>query len=180
MESMQRPDGRQTDPPLKDLLRHAKLRITGVRLSILRVLSASRVALDANAVSAAVAAAGDTADRVTVYRTLNTRVEAGIAHRVDPGDRVFRYSLTDHGLCTESHHEHEHPHMVCDRCGEVECIEDAEVVIKPKPAGTSGHDSTGSRRKFRITQQSVMLHGTCDRCFDDEVPRQVKSKPKLR
>ena len=155
---------------LKELLRHAKLRVTGVRLSILRALAASKVALDANAVADQLAEAGDHADRVTVYRTLNTLVDSGIAHRIDPGDRIFRYSLTDHAHCTEGHHEHEHPHMVCDTCGAVECIEDAEVVIKPRAAASSPGASTRPGkppRKFRITQQSVLLHGVCERCGEE-------------
>ena len=105
---------------LKAQLRAAGLRVTGIRLSIMRALGASRTALDATALDEQLAAAGESADRVTVYRTLNTLVDSGIAHRIDPGDRIFRYSLTDHAHCTEGHHEHEHPHMVCDACGAVE------------------------------------------------------------
>lgn len=160
---MPKPAGPSTnaDAALKAQLRGAGLRVTGIRLSIMRALGGSRVALDANALADRLAGAGEHADRVTVYRTLNTLVDAGIAHRIDPGDRIFRYSLTDHARCTEGHHEHEHPHMVCDRCGEVECIEDAEVIIRPRAS-----TATASRppRKFRITQQSVLLHGVCEKC----------------
>lgn len=147
------------DALLKDLLRSAKLRVTGVRLAILRALRASPVALEATEVAAALHAAGDDADRVTVYRTLNSLVDAGIAHRVDPGDRIFRFSMTDHGRCSGDRHQHEHPHMVCDTCGAVECIMDAEVVIQPR-AGAE----PPARQKFKVTQQDIMLHGTCDRC----------------
>ncbi|MCC6319844.1 MAG: transcriptional repressor [Phycisphaerales bacterium] len=151
----------RTDVELKAQLRAAGLRVTGIRLSIMRALRASRTALDATALDEQLAAAGEHADRVTVYRTLNTLVDSGIAHRIDPGDRIFRYSLTDHAHCTEGHHEHEHPHMVCDACGAVECIEDAEVVIKPR---AKAETTPRSPRKFRITQQSVLLHGMCERC----------------
>lgn len=166
-----------SDAALKELLKKAGLRVTGVRLAVLRALRDSAVALDANTVAESLETAGETADRVTVYRTLNTLVESGIAHRIDAGDRTFRYSLTDHGRCTEGHHEHEHPHMVCDRCGAVECIEDAEVIIKPRERGKGVRAGAGKglgARKFRITQQSVLLHGTCDRCADS--PRHVQAK----
>jgi Fur family transcriptional regulator, ferric uptake regulator len=143
---------------MRDLLRRGKLRVTHVRLAILRALSESEVALEASDVATALRKAGDDADRVTVYRTLNSLVDRGIAHRIDPGDRIFRFSLTDHGRCTDDHHEHEHPHMKCDTCGAVECILDAEVVIKPRD------ERGGSRRRFKVTQQDIMLHGTCDRC----------------
>ena len=127
----------------------------------MRTLAGSPVALEAADLAEAIKRAGEEADRVTVYRTLNTLVDSGIAHRVDPGDRIFRFSLTDHGRCTEGHHEHEHPHMVCDTCGAVECILDAEVTIKPRAGGAG---MSASRRAFKVTQQDIMLHGTCDRC----------------
>lgn len=160
------------DPALRDLLKRGKLRVTSVRMAILRVLRDSRVAMDAADVARAIKDAGEDADRVTVYRTLNSLVDSGIAHRVDPGDRVFRFSLTDHGRCTGEHHEHEHPHMVCDSCGAVECVEDAEVIIKPRtdlPPETPRH-------RLKLTQQDIMLHGTCDKCADepDRGPRPRK------
>jgi Fur family ferric uptake transcriptional regulator len=151
----------QDDASLKELLRHGKLRVTSVRMAILRALGNSPVALEAAEVASALHAAGEDADRVTVYRTLNSLVDSGIAHRIDPGDRIFRFSLTDHGRCTGEHHEHEHPHMVCDTCGAVECIMDAEVTIKPRSGA-----QPPARQKFKVTQQDIMLHGTCDRCAD--------------
>jgi Fur family transcriptional regulator, ferric uptake regulator len=157
--------GSQThDPALRDLLKRGKLRVTSVRLAILRVLGATRVALDAAHVATAIKTAGENADRVTVYRTLNSLVDSGIAHRVDPGDRVFRFLLTDHGRCTDEHHVHEHPHMMCDHCGSVECLADAEVIVRARDGG----QGDANRRKLKLTQQDVMLHGTCDRCAEDE------------
>lgn len=161
------------DSPLKDLLRGANLRVTGVRLAILRSLRDSPVALEATEVAAALHEAGGDADRVTVYRTLNSLVDAGIAHRIDPGDRIFRFSLTDHGRCSGEHHEHEHPHMVCDSCGAVECIMDAEVIIQPR-AGAA----PPSRQKFKVAQQDIMLHGTCDRCASSPAPPSAPSDRK--
>lgn len=162
-----------TDPALRDLLRRGQLRVTSVRLAILRALGASKVAMDAADVAAAIKAAGEDADRVTVYRTLNSLVDSGIAHRVDPGDRVFRFSLTDHGRCSGERHEHEHPHMVCDHCGAVECIDDAEVIIRSR----EGAAPDTPRRKLNVTQQDIMLHGTCTQC-SDETDRTPRSRPK--
>lgn len=131
--------------------------------------------------------AGDRADKVTVYRTLNALVEANLAHRVDTGDRVFRYSLTDHSHCRGEHHDHDHPHVVCDSCGRVECIEGAEVTIVSKtrgsedareqaaqPGSRDASDPTGAASatpsaqetlaRFRVTRQDVTLHGVCDDC----------------
>ncbi len=161
------------DSPLKDLLRGANLRVTGVRLAILRTLRASPVAMEATEVAGALHEAGSDADRVTVYRTLNSLVDAGLAHRIDPGDRIFRFSLTDHGRCSGDQHEHEHPHMVCDSCGAVECIMDAEVVIQPR-AGAA----PPARQKFKVSQQDIMLHGTCDRCASNPFSRSAAPEKK--
>lgn len=164
----------------RGLLRESKLRVTTVRLAILRVLEDAHEAMTAQQVFDRVAAAGGgpgrktgkpsrangeaggggAPDRVTVYRTLNSLVDSGIAHRVDPGDRIFRFSLTDHAKCSEHHHVHEHPHFVCDSCGKVQCLQGAEVVIKT-------HDEDTARTaRWRVKQQDVVLHGTCDECSE--------------
>ena len=164
----------------KALLRESKLRVTSVRLAILRALEDAHEAMTAQQMfdrGAAAGAApgrksskpgrkgageeeGGAPDRVTVYRTLNSLVESGIAHRVDPGDRVFRFSLTDHAKCSEHHHVHEHPHFVCDSCGKVQCLQGAEVVIKTQD------EDTARTARWRVKQQDVVLHGTCDACLE--------------
>jgi Fur family ferric uptake transcriptional regulator len=143
-------------------LRAAKLRVTDVRLAVMACLDASASALAANEVLDRLAASRPRdakADRVTVYRTLNALVEAGVAHKVDPGDRVFRFSLTDHARCTPTRHVHEHPHLVCDACGSVECLDDADVIVQAR--GTS---APSRRRIARLSKQSITLHATCERC----------------
>ena len=143
---------------LRRLLRGVKLRVTAVRLAVLRVLAGSPEALDAQQVFARLDRSAT--DRVTVYRTLGTLVEAGLAHRVDPGDRVFRFSLTDHSACTPQRHAHEHPHFVCDACGTVECLDDAEVIVQPMKA----RPARARRTTPRIDRRAVTLHGTCGKC----------------
>lgn len=143
--------------PRRDLLRKAGLRVTDVRLRVIERLEQSSGALTAQQVFDAVAGAEHSrADRVTVYRTLNALVERGLAHKVDPGDRVFRFQLTDHARCTHENHDHEHPHFVCDACGQVECLDGAEVVVKsPVPQIDTPP---------RVLRQNVVLHGTCGGC----------------
>lgn len=155
------------------LLRSAKLRVTAPRLAVLDVLCHVTRPLDAQGVldalertptSAGAHAnkprAADGLDRVTVYRTLTTLAKSGIAHRIDAGDRVFRYALAAGGshhahtpdplqtpgdqLLTPRHNpaqrialkalaiaEHVHPHFVCDTCGIVECVNAFDSVLKP-------------------------------------------------
>lgn len=142
-------------------LRDKGLRVTRARLDILRVLSASKSPMQAQDVLEALNDAH--ADRVTVYRTLNALVESGIAHKVDPGDRVWRYGLmAGHGTSDggTGHHPHEgHAHFVCDECGTVRCLEDATIKV------SLGGKSEGE--KFKVTQRDVYLHGTCEECLEE-------------
>lgn len=152
------------------MLREAGLRVTDYRLQIIELLDGSGEVLEASDVYEKLKAQG--VDRVTVYRTLASLVDAGLAHKVDPGDRTYRYGLTNHSRCTHEHHIHDHPHLVCDSCARVECLEDAEVIIRhhPHPASPTGPTKTGARpappskAKPLIKQQSVTLHGLCSRC----------------
>jgi Fur family ferric uptake transcriptional regulator len=161
----------QTDDTLRSALRAAGMRITGVRLALLKLMGQSRAPASAQQIFDDLCAARRTGlksqrpDRVTVYRTLNSLVEAGLAHKVDPGDRVFRFSLTDHARCEGQRHVHEHPHFVCDECGTVECLEGERVVIK----GSRGGADAPQRR--RVKQEGVVLHGTCGDCADEHPPR---------
>ena len=161
---------------LREALRAAGMRITGTRLALLRLMGQSRAPASAQQIfddlcaarkSAAGKASGGRPDRVTVYRTLNSLVEAGLAHKVDPGDRVFRFSLTDHARCEGEKHVHEHPHFVCDACGTVECLENERVVIKT--ASNAHTPPTSSKR--RVKQDGVVLHGTCGPCVAAPAPR---------
>ncbi len=166
---------------LRRTLHDAGLRVTLARMATLRVMNAAGEALDAATILARVVAdveAGREAeaaqsedqgegaiDRVTVYRTLNSFVEKGLAHKVDPGDRVFRFSLTDHARCAEHKHDHEHPHLVCDSCGSVRCMPDAQVFIQEKPM-VPGQRGDGAPKPRALRQQDVTLRGTCDECED--------------
>ncbi|MGQ0627821.1 MAG: Fur family transcriptional regulator [Phycisphaerales bacterium] len=180
-----------SDTGLRARLRGAGLRVTGVRLGIMRVLAAARVGLDAQEVSAKLNSS--TTDRVTVYRTLNALVEKGLAHRIDPGDRVFRFRLTAEagpgsggesrgakggmaegagGPTVHGGAGGGHPHFVCDACGAVECLDDAEVVVQSKPVATA------RARRYKVVEQNVTLHGVCETCDEHPpAPGAVKSVP---
>jgi Fur family ferric uptake transcriptional regulator len=141
-------------------LREKGLRVTRARLDILRVLSASPTPMQAQDVLEALNDAH--ADRVTVYRTLNSLIESGIAHKVDPGDRVWRYGLmASHGVAgAPGGHAHDgHAHFVCDECGTVRCLEDATIKVSL--------GGKGEGEKFKVTQRDVYLHGTCEKCLEE-------------
>lgn len=132
-------------------LRAAGLRVTSTRLDILRILAQAPAPMNAQDVFTTLGVR--TADRVTVYRTLNSFVRAGLVHRIDPGDRVWRFGLTDTGHA-------DHAHFVCDTCGAVECLENAAIRVSV--------EGDTRQRAARITQRDVYLHGECDSCAEPE------------
>ncbi|HHU76255.1 MAG TPA: hypothetical protein GXZ24_05110, partial [Firmicutes bacterium] len=52
---------------------------------------------------------------VSIYRSLNAFLEAGIVHKVETGDRNRRFAV-----CSCGNSRHCHPHFICRRCGRVE------------------------------------------------------------
>lgn len=84
--------------------------------------------------------------RTTVYRVLETLVEAGLAQKVHHVDAVVRYDPV-----TERHH-----HLVCERCGRLVDLADSVVpgMSLPDPGGTG----------FQIRDYSVSFTGFCSSC----------------
>ncbi len=143
----------------RDRLRAAGLRVTGARLGVLRTLTESPLPISARDIIDH--SAQKQADRVTIYRTLGSLVGAGLAHRMDPGDRVWRYGIlgAKHDL---------HAHFVCDTCGAIRCLADATINVSFK--------GRAAKEKFRVTQQDIYLHGSCERCIiDDDNPASTQA-----
>lgn len=132
------------------LLEESGLRITPVRLGVLNVLGRNKQPADVPSIMAKLPGH---ADAVTVYRTLNTFLRTKLVHRVRGEDRSWRYAVG------EGHHpiEHHHPHFVCDDCGKVECLVEAEV-----PKGLV--KKLGVARDHVINHSEVVLHGICPNC----------------
>ena len=132
-------------------LKKAGLRVTPVRLGVIDVLRRAGTPMDVPQILAKLPAY---TDAVTVYRTLNTFTRKRMVHRVRGEDRSWRYAMgdmNDHRL------EHRHPHFVCESCGKVECLKDAEIprtLIK----------SLKLDDRYAVSYPEVVLHGTCPRC----------------
>jgi Fur family ferric uptake transcriptional regulator len=92
-------------------------------------------------------------DVVTVYRTLNTFMRKKLVHRIQAEDRSWRYAL---GTSTIQM-DHRHPHFVCEKCQNVECLAGAEI-----PKGLSR--SMGVNSVYAVSYLEVVLHGVCPRC----------------
>lgn len=89
-------------------------------------------------------------DRVTIYRVLTLLIDQGLAHRLAPGDRVWRCSISrDDAGNPCSHH---HGHSACRDCGKTVCLEDIPEDFPIKlPHG------------FWTEEVELTLHGLCNR-----------------
>lgn len=134
-------------------LREAGLRATTARLAIVRTLEEAGGAISATEVMDRLDIVG--MDRVTVYRTLGSLVECGLAHKLDPGDRVWRFTL-EFGQSSLNEVDHStHLHFVCEDCGTISCLDNAYAELK-----LGSHAGRG----YLIREQETVLRGKCPTC----------------
>ena len=94
---------------------------------------------------------GETFDRVTVYRTLQTFVEKGIIHLIPTTDNSILYALCKDN-CEEGHHHDNHVHFVCSTCEKTICLEGVIVPDVKLPKG------------FKPKYAEMVVNGICDDC----------------
>ncbi len=131
---------------IKDTLRTAGLRRTQQRMDILRVLLRVKQPLTVEQIRRKVR--GTAPNKVTIYRTIESFVEAGLVHRAYLKDKTWHYELGDH--CTKLQC---HPHFTCTKCGSTQCMIGSTVgMVK------------GLEQGFVVHRQQVRLEGLCPRC----------------
>ncbi len=135
-------------PEARALLKEKGLRVTAPRLAVLRVLGESKAPLSHTDV---VASLGDCDwDPATVYRNLVKLRDSGIAAVVSRADGIDRYALK-----LNSSTDHNHPHFVCDACGQVACL----------PADMASSISIRGRWAASVRGATIQLRGDCPDCI---------------
>lgn len=130
-------------PSTIDLLRTSGVKVTPGRVRVLdRLLVASQPMSHAD-----IEALLPDADRVTLYRVLDSLVACGLALKAVDTRGVFRFSASD------AQREHRsHVHFRCTDCGRVYCLKDAPPPPPKLPRG------------FRLADAEYDLRGTCANC----------------
>lgn len=133
----------------EEILSKTGLKSTPGRVAILEFLLGAENPVTQQEVFDSVRYAG--VNNVTVYRTLNTLFEQHILHRIDTGDRVWRFAF-----CGCNHRGHCHPHFVCRLCGKTECVSDVKMpkVFLPKPG-------------YVVEERELYIRGVCAECSAD-------------
>ena len=135
---------------VRALLKAQGMRATAQRLAVLVILHEKKVPMTHEEVMGLLARG--LYDKASVWRVLSDLTGAGIVRRMDLGDRVWRYEL--HDTCRAI--SDDHPHFLCEDCGEVSCLPPLEV--RAKKDGGLPAVLTNAQFHIRIT-------GTCASCI---------------
>jgi Fur family ferric uptake transcriptional regulator len=107
-------------------LRATGARVTQPRVQVLATLLGTDRALSHHEIEQSLA--GQSIDRVTVYRVLDWLVGQSLAHRISGQDRIWRFSALDE-------RRGNHAHFQCVRCGMVICLADVPEQRVKLPGG---------------------------------------------
>jgi Fur family ferric uptake transcriptional regulator len=130
-----------------DRLSAAGERVTRQRLLVADALAATGRRLTAEQLYRSLRRRDPAIGRATVFRTLETLVEAGVARRLELDGHVYAYVA-----CLPAHHHH----IACTRCGRVEEIDEAYVTpIAERLAEEMG---------FEIDDARLDFYGRCATC----------------
>ncbi len=133
---------------LLDILKKHALSITDARKKILELFLNTDGALEHADIEKST---GDSFDRVTVYRTLQSFVDKGIIHTIPTIDNSILYALCKDN-CETGHHHDNHVHFVCDDCSKTICLDEVSIPDVQLPKG------------FKPTQKAMVVNGVCDDC----------------
>jgi Fe2+ or Zn2+ uptake regulation protein len=134
------------DDKARAMLKRAKLYCTEARVAILRTLLETSGPLRQDQIAPQLMKGS--CNKVTIYRTLESLVEAGLVHRAFMQNRAWHFELADR--CTE----HQcHPHFTCTNCGVTHCL--TGVLLPMARIADKG---------FVIRRQQVRLEGLCPAC----------------
>jgi Fur family transcriptional regulator, ferric uptake regulator len=135
-----------------DRLTAAGERVTHQRLLVANALAASGRRLTAEQLYRSLRRREPTIGRATVFRTLETLVEAGVARRLELDGHVYAYVA-----CLPAHHHH----IACTRCGRVEEIDEAYV--------TPIAERLATEMGFEIDDARLDFYGRCATCRSEDV-----------
>ncbi len=130
----------------EQLLRDAGLRVTGVRLAVLRTLDGLHHATADDVVQAVRIDLGS-ASVQAVYDTLHTLTSAGLLRRMEPAGHPARYERR----VGDNHH-----HVVCRSCG---AVADVDCAVGHAPCLTPSQ-----AHGFTLDLAEVTFWGLCPDC----------------
>ena len=135
-----------------DRLAAAGERVTRQRLLVANALGATRRQVTADQLYRGLRKQEPGIGRATVFRTLETLVDAGVARRLEQDGHVYAYVA-----CLPEHHHH----LACTNCGRVEEIDEAYI----RPIA----DRLAREMGFTIDDARLDFYGRCAACRAEEL-----------
>ena len=132
---------------LEKILENNKVKPTAMRLLVLQFLLNKKVAVSLTNIEDYF----DNSDRTTLYRTLKTFVESGIAHQIDDGTGITKYALCEE-QCNCDIETDLHLHFHCNNCNETVCLTEHKIPHINLPEG------------FTAENVNLVVKGICDKC----------------
>ncbi|OUS02578.1 transcriptional repressor [Flavobacteriales bacterium 33_180_T64] len=124
----------------------------GIRPTAMRMLVYQYISSQNSTVSlTAVENHFEKSDRITLYRTLKTFEEKGLAHQIDDGTGVPKYALCKHEYHSEKHNDL-HLHFHCNKCGKTVCLTEHQIPQINLPDN------------YLPENINMLIKGTCDKC----------------
>lgn len=140
---------------VEELLKQSGLKLTSPRILILSALMDTECALSGQQLFDQLNRKGSKKmDKVTVYRTLSSFLEAGIIHQIPSDDRSGLYSFHNHKTQTKAQ---VYVHFICQTCENTFCLDVKNLDIK---LTLNPDDQKG----YQIVSQELMLRGYCPHC----------------
>ena len=133
----------------KSILKEHGLRLTKPRKTILESFIKTNEALSPKVLENLITSE---LDRVTIYRTLGSFVEAGILHKVLDDSSTTKYALCEQECSTEEHH-HNHVHFKCKKCSVSSCLYDVEIPTIKLPT------------HYQVNEINLLVEGICKHCL---------------
>lgn len=132
---------------LEKILQNNKVKPTAMRLLVLQYLLNKKVAASLTNIEDHF----DNSERTTLYRTLKTFVESGIAHQIDDGTGVTKYALCEENCNCEIDTDL-HLHFHCNNCDETICLTQHKIPHINLPQGYLAEDV------------NLVVKGICEKC----------------
>jgi Fur family transcriptional regulator, ferric uptake regulator len=124
-----------------------KINPTAMRLLVLDSLLNQRSATSLSDIEKSL----ETADRITIYRTLKTFEEKGLIHIIDDGTGSPKYALCAESCDANQHHDL-HVHFYCTECKETFCLPNSKIPEVALPDN------------FTSTEMNLVVKGICSKC----------------
>ena len=133
-----------TSPDLdaRRVLEEAHLYCTKARIAILTVLLEAARPLRQDQIAEQMAPSAT--NKVTIYRTLESLIEAGLVHRAFMEARAWHFELANR--CTETQC---HPHFTCRNCGATHCMPGMSLPMAKSNSHASPSPTSAEHRARR-------------------------------